>query len=159
MRSSRVIRAGEVPLHLRDGGPEVGIGIARLDVAFAQPPVIDTPGKPDDVTSSPSAETAGSEMINDCPLLVAGGGDEPPSSRSSSMVSRPTLCSSTAICCAVSTDFSSRCRSSVEVRIVNEEWRHGYKTERSHKSLGNVPPLTFLPRPTNVTPPNFKLSA
>jgi putative transposase len=46
-----------------------------------------------------------------------------------------------------------------EVRAVSEEWRHGYNTERSHESLGNVPPLTFLPRPTNATPSNFKLCA
>lgn len=46
-----------------------------------------------------------------------------------------------------------------EVRAVSDEWRHGYNTERSHESLGNVPPLTFLPRPTNDTPSNFKLCA
>ena len=46
-----------------------------------------------------------------------------------------------------------------EVRVVSEEWRHGYNTERSHESLGNVPPLTFLPRPTNATSSNFKLCA
>jgi putative transposase len=46
-----------------------------------------------------------------------------------------------------------------EVRAVSEEWRHGYNTERSHESLGNVPPLIFLPRPTNATPSNFKLCA
>lgn len=44
-----------------------------------------------------------------------------------------------------------------EVRAVSEEWRHGYNTERSHERLGNVPPLTFLPRPTDATPSNFKL--
>lgn len=46
-----------------------------------------------------------------------------------------------------------------EVRAVGEEWRNGYNTERSHESLGNVPPLTFLPRPTNATPSTFKLCA
>jgi putative transposase len=46
-----------------------------------------------------------------------------------------------------------------EVRAVSEEWRNGYNTERSHESLGNVPPLTFLPRPTNATPSTFKLCA
>ena len=46
-----------------------------------------------------------------------------------------------------------------KVRVVSEEWRHCYHTERSHESLGNVPPLTFLPRPTNATLSNFKLCA
>jgi putative transposase len=46
-----------------------------------------------------------------------------------------------------------------EVRVVSEEWRHGYHTERSHESLGNVPPLTFLPRPTNTPSSNCKLCA
>ncbi len=46
-----------------------------------------------------------------------------------------------------------------EVRAVSGEWRNGYNTERSHESLGNVPPLTFLPRPTNATPSTFKLCA
>jgi putative transposase len=27
-----------------------------------------------------------------------------------------------------------------EVRAVSDEWRHGYSTERSHESRGNVPP-------------------
>lgn len=46
-----------------------------------------------------------------------------------------------------------------EVRAVSEEWRHGCNTERSYESLGNVPPLILLPRPTNATPSNFKLCA
>ena len=46
-----------------------------------------------------------------------------------------------------------------QVRAVSEEWWHSYNTERSRESLGNVPPLTFLPRPTTVTPSNFKLCA
>jgi hypothetical protein len=37
-----------------------------------------------------------------------------------------------------------------EVRDVSEPWRHAYHTERSHESLGRVPPLTFLPRPTTA---------
>ena len=44
-----------------------------------------------------------------------------------------------------------------EVRAVSEEWRHGYNTERSNESLGNVPPLILLPRPTNATPSNRML--
>lgn len=46
-----------------------------------------------------------------------------------------------------------------EVRAVSEEWRHSYNTERSHESLGKVPPLTFLPRPTCATESTFKLCA
>ena len=46
-----------------------------------------------------------------------------------------------------------------EARAVSDDWRHGYNTERSHESHGNVPPLIFLPRPTNATPTNFKLCA
>ncbi|MCC6246057.1 MAG: transposase [Gemmatimonadaceae bacterium] len=47
-----------------------------------------------------------------------------------------------------------------EVCDVSEQWRHAYNSERSHESLGRVPPLTFLPRPT-PTPDlsNFKLCA
>jgi putative transposase len=36
-----------------------------------------------------------------------------------------------------------------EVRDLSESWRTNYNTERSHDSLGRVPPLTFLPRPTS----------
>lgn len=46
-----------------------------------------------------------------------------------------------------------------EVRAVSKEWRHGYNTERSHESLGSVPPLTILPRSTNVHESTFKLCA
>ena len=47
-----------------------------------------------------------------------------------------------------------------EVRDVSEQWRHAYNTERSHESLGRVPPLTFLPRPTTAPEPSdFKLCA
>ena len=47
-----------------------------------------------------------------------------------------------------------------DVRAQTEAWLTTYNTERPHDSLGDVPPLTFLPRPT--TPPeqsSFKLSA
>ena len=37
-----------------------------------------------------------------------------------------------------------------DVLDVREQWRHAYNTERSHESLGRVPPLTFLPRPTTA---------
>ena len=47
-----------------------------------------------------------------------------------------------------------------EVRDVSEQRRHAYNTERSHESLGRVPPLTFLPRPTTAPEPaDFKLFA
>jgi len=35
-----------------------------------------------------------------------------------------------------------------EVRAVTEGWLTTYNTERPHDSLGDVPPLAFLPRPT-----------
>ena len=46
-----------------------------------------------------------------------------------------------------------------EVRDISEDWRQRYNTERSHDSLGNVPPLTFLPRSTTPTKSDFKLCA
>ena len=33
------------------------------------------------------------------------------------------------------------------VREITEAWLETYNTERPHDSLGQVPPLTFLPRP------------
>jgi putative transposase len=46
------------------------------------------------------------------------------------------------------------------VRAETEAWLTTYNTERPHDSLGEVPPLTFLPRPT-TTPDqsSFQLSA
>jgi putative transposase len=41
-----------------------------------------------------------------------------------------------------------------EVRDISEQWRHAYNTERSHESLGRMPPLTFLPRPTTAPQPS-----
>mgnify|MGYP002777148869 FL=1 len=46
-----------------------------------------------------------------------------------------------------------------EVRAVSEEWRHRYNTERAHDSLGSVPPLTFLPRPTSGPESDLRLCA
>ena len=37
-----------------------------------------------------------------------------------------------------------------EVRALTERWLVTYNHERPHDSLGRVPPLTFLPRPTSV---------
>jgi putative transposase len=38
----------------------------------------------------------------------------------------------------------------VQDRDVTAAWLTTYNTERPHGSLGRVPPLTFLPRPTTV---------
>jgi putative transposase len=46
-----------------------------------------------------------------------------------------------------------------EVRAVSEEWRLSYNTERAHDSLGSVPPLTFLPRPTSAPESDLRLCA
>jgi putative transposase len=37
-----------------------------------------------------------------------------------------------------------------EVRGITTDWLRRYNTERPHDSLGRVPPLTFLPRPTSA---------
>lgn len=37
-----------------------------------------------------------------------------------------------------------------EVQAVTETFLRSYNTERPHDSLGRVPPLTFLPRPTST---------
>ncbi len=46
-----------------------------------------------------------------------------------------------------------------EVREVSEAWRVRYNTERAHDSLGDVPPLTFLPRSTIADLSHFNLCA
>ena len=40
-----------------------------------------------------------------------------------------------------------------QVRAITEAWLAIYNTERPHDSLGQVPPLTFLPRPDALTSP------
>ena len=45
-----------------------------------------------------------------------------------------------------------------EIRRVTEEWIEDYNTARPHDSLGRVPPLTFLPRPTSTREYSFNLS-
>jgi putative transposase len=45
-----------------------------------------------------------------------------------------------------------------DVRAVTEEWIEDYNTARPHDSLGRVPPLTFLPRPTSIREYAFNLS-
>jgi putative transposase len=44
-----------------------------------------------------------------------------------------------------------------EVRDLSEAWRRRYDTERTHESLGNVPPLTYLPRATSTDMSTFDL--
>ena len=47
-----------------------------------------------------------------------------------------------------------------DVRAETEAWLTTYNTERPHDGLGEVPPLTFLPRPhTTPDQSNFQLSA
>jgi putative transposase len=45
-----------------------------------------------------------------------------------------------------------------EVRTITADWLRRYNTERPHDSLGRVPPLTFLPRPTSTPEYQFQLS-
>ena len=46
-----------------------------------------------------------------------------------------------------------------EARLITTDWLRRYNTERPHDSLGRVPPLTFLPRPTSVGEYHLELSA
>jgi putative transposase len=46
-----------------------------------------------------------------------------------------------------------------DVRHETEAWLTTYNTERPHDSLGEVPPLTFLPRLTTPDQSSFQLSA
>ncbi len=46
-----------------------------------------------------------------------------------------------------------------EVRAISETWRGQYNMERPHDSLGRVPPLTFLPRPTSILEYQLQVSA
>jgi len=45
-----------------------------------------------------------------------------------------------------------------EVKAVSAEWMEDYNWERPHDSLGRVPPLTFLPRPTASRESTLQLS-
>ncbi len=45
-----------------------------------------------------------------------------------------------------------------ELRALTDTWLHVYNRERPHDSLGRVPPLTFLPRPTSGGASPFGLS-
>jgi putative transposase len=45
-----------------------------------------------------------------------------------------------------------------EVRAITTDWLRRYNTERPHDSLGRVPPLTFLPRPTSTPEYHLEVS-
>jgi putative transposase len=45
-----------------------------------------------------------------------------------------------------------------EVRAITADWLPRYNTERPHDSLGRVPPLAFLPRPTSILESPYALS-
>ena len=45
------------------------------------------------------------------------------------------------------------------VRTITADWLRRYNTERPHDSLGSVPPLTFLPRPTSTREYQLQVSA
>lgn len=45
-----------------------------------------------------------------------------------------------------------------QVREVTATWLDVYNTKRPHDSLGGVPPLTFLPRPTSLLESSLQLS-
>src|SRR3954462_4101776 len=46
-----------------------------------------------------------------------------------------------------------------ELRALTNAWLRIYNSERPHDSLGRVPPLTFLPRPSSAAQSPFELSA
>jgi putative transposase len=46
-----------------------------------------------------------------------------------------------------------------ELRVATDAWLRIYNSERPHDSLGRVPPLTFLPRPTTAGQSPWELSA
>ena len=46
-----------------------------------------------------------------------------------------------------------------ELQALTRQWLRIYNQERPHDSLGRVPPLTFLPRPTTVGQSPWELSA
>jgi len=46
-----------------------------------------------------------------------------------------------------------------ELRVITDAWLEVYNRKRPHDSLGRVPPLTFLPRPTSAGQSPYELSA
>jgi putative transposase len=45
-----------------------------------------------------------------------------------------------------------------QVREITDAWLEIYNTERPHESLGQVPPLTFLPRQAAPVESSFAVS-
>ena len=45
-----------------------------------------------------------------------------------------------------------------ELQALTMTWLRIYNEERPHDSLGRVPPLTFLPRPTTARESTYKVS-
>ncbi len=45
-----------------------------------------------------------------------------------------------------------------QVRELTDAWLESYNTERPHDSLGQVPPLVFLPRPHARAESSFEVS-
>jgi len=45
-----------------------------------------------------------------------------------------------------------------QVQEITDAWLATYNTERPHDSLGQVPPLTFLPRPDTPAKSTFEVS-
>ena len=45
-----------------------------------------------------------------------------------------------------------------ELQAITDAWLTVYNQERPHDSLGRVPPLTFLPRPSSAGESTFELS-
>jgi transposase InsO family protein len=45
-----------------------------------------------------------------------------------------------------------------QVRQITDTWLETYNTERPHESLGQVPPLIFLPRPDVPAESSFAVS-
>jgi putative transposase len=45
-----------------------------------------------------------------------------------------------------------------ELRAMTDTWLRIYNSERPHDSLGRVPPLTFLPRPSSAAQSPYQLS-
>ena len=50
------------------------------------------------------------------------------------------------------------CESIAELQALTMMWLRIYNEERPHDSLGRVPPLTFLPRPTTARESTYKVS-
>ena len=49
-------------------------------------------------------------------------------------------------------------RSLAEARALTADWLRRYNTERPHDSLGSLPPLTLLPRPTSIRAYRLQMS-